>query len=1598
MSARLTADQRRLLDRLLEEEAGQAGRPERAGQPGRAALVPGAADRTRSELSFAQQRIWFFDRVRPGSSLYTISGAAQLRGALDTRVLRRALDEVLRRHESLRTTFPGEHEPWARVEEAGPVDLRETDLSGLPEERRSAAVREHLAAEAARPFDLARDRMLRCALLRLAPDEHLLQLSMHHIAADGWSLGVLIGELGTLYEAFQQGRPSPLPDLGVQYADFARWQRQLTREPRHTELLEKWTDRLAGAAPLDLVTDRPRRTEESYAGGWADLELPPELVARIKRFADRERATPFMVLSAAFAALLARWAGRAEDVLLGCAVAGRDRTEIEPLIGFFVNTLPLRLDLSGNPSLRTLVGRAREACTDLYAWQEVPFERIVQALRPERDPGARVPLVRHMLVLHNTPRPRLHLPGLEVAVLPVQTGTAKFELEIELAPTPDGGLTGWIEYARELFDESTVTRLAHGLRLLLADGVDRPDTPVRDLNVLGDEDRDLVTRYACGTPAYDVAGQSLPGLFERTADERASAPAVVHDGEVVSYAELDRRANRVAHGLRARGVGPEDVVGIAVPRSADAIAAMLGVLKAGAAWLPLDPALPPRRLARLAADAAVHAVLADTGTTARRLLAAAREEGQPTAPPVLSLTDEEIRLAPETRPGVTVLPGNGAYVLYTSGSTGRPKGAVNEHAAVVNRIRWMQDRYRLEPGEAVLHKTPLGFDVSVWEWLWPLAVGARVVVADGDGRRDPAVLAGLIREHAVTTCHFVPSMLRIFLDDPAAAGCAGPLRRIVCSGEALPPGLAARVQEVLPGVALHNLYGPTEAAIDVTAWTVPEGLDPEAWARLPIGTPIAGARTYVLDERLRPVPPGLPGELFLGGLPVGRGYRGRPALTADRFPPDPFEPGRRLYRTGDRARWLPDGTLDFLGRLDSQLKIRGQRIEPGEIETVLGAHPAVERAAVEPYRDAAGDLQLAAYVGLRARAAGPREEPSGEHAAHVDRWRTVFDATYRDSRPEDPTFDTVGWVDSATGDPIPDTEMRAWVEETVARIGALRPRRVLEIGCGTGLLLFRIAPDCALYHGTDVSAEVIERLRPHTERFAGTHVQLSRRAADDFSGLPAGGFDTVVLNSVVQYFPDAEYLVRVVRGALSLLAPGGHLFLGDVRNLLLLDALHTSLLLHRLPPDTPVPALRRLVARQAAREEELLVHPALFEAVAGTDADVTVLAKTSPYRNELTRFRYDVVLTARPPGAPPAPATDWRPWPGPAALPGAGEPRPFGWRAVPDARLAADLHAVRALRAAGDDQTVDDLRRTLATGPDTPAADPAALAEHTRTTGRTMTPRLGAEPGTLDLEFSAPAATPAASASVSVAPVPGPPASAPAPAATAASGAAVPASGSPVSASAPAVSASSPAASASAPAGSAPTPAGSAAPAPPPTPRGDTGGWAAYTNDPQRAARERLLVAGLREHLARTLPDFMVPASLVVLEEWPLGRTGKLDRAALPAPDGLRPTLATGFVAPRTATERAVARVWCEVLGVDRIGVHDDFFALGGHSLLAVQLVGRLRALPGGELSVGALLRAPTVAAVADLLDRAADTAAKPVPIQRAARHLIGEHEAEEGR
>ncbi|MEU7551548.1 amino acid adenylation domain-containing protein [Streptomyces sp. NPDC044571] len=1482
----MTPDQSRLLERLLAEQAAAAApRPE---------ILPRAADRAHAEPSSAQRRIWFFDRLQPGSALYTITGVAELRGALDHAVLSRCLDEVVRRHETLRTTFHDEgNEPFTRVEPPAHVPLELVDLSGLPEADRDRAVEERRDAESQRPFDLSRDLMLRAELLRIAPDRHLLQLSMHHIAADGWSLGVLLRELGTLYPAFLRGEPSPLADPAVQYSDYALWLAERMREPGHEKALTEWTERLRGSSALDLPTDRPRGDSGTFVGGTVPLTLSGELMTRVKRLADHERATPYMVLVAGLTALLGRWSGGREDVVLGCAVAGRNRSEIEPLIGFFVNTLPLRLDLSGRPSFRTLVGRARTVCLDGYAGQDVPFEQIVERLQPDREPGARVPLVRHMLVLHNSPRPKLKLPDLEIEVLPLETGTAKFEIQLELTPTEDGGLCGWLEYSQDLFDRATATRLAESLIALLSDGVERPDAAAGDLRILSGADRRTVVEEWSGAGTAPAGTGLLHELFERSADRTPGAVALVDGARTLTYGELDERANELAHDLIARGVRAEDVVGVRLARSAGAVVAMLAVLKAGAAYLPLDPAHPAQRLAELAEDAGARLVLTDADVPVE---ADADGPGART----------------RTRPSVAVSPGTSAYVLFTSGSTGRPKGVVNEHAAVVNRILWMQEEYGLEPEEAVLHKTPLGFDVSGWEWLWPLAVGARIVVAGDEGRRDPVVLGRLIREHSVTTCHFVPSMLRAFLDGPAAE-CAGVLRRVVCSGEELPPALARRFTKVLPDTGLHNLYGPTEAAIDVTSWPVPADLGPEHEARLPIGRPISGARLYVLDERGEPVPPGASGELFIGGLPVARGYRGRPGLTAERFVPDPFTPGGRLYRTGDRARWGSDGALDYLGRIDHQLKIRGQRIEPGEIEAVLGAHPAVERAVVLPFRDAEGDLQLAAYAGLRSDGEVAAPEETGDH---VDRWRAVFDDTYQGSTPSADEIDLAGWNDSATGESIPADEMRAWVEETVERITALKPSRVLEIGCGTGQFLLRIAPHCARYVGTDISPEALTRLAALVE--ADPNVELSRRDADDFTGFAEGEFDTIVLNSVVQYFPDVDYLLRVLRGALALLAPGGHLFVGDVRDIRLLEAFHVSVQARRLPDHTPVAVLRGLVDQRTSGEEELLVHPSLFEELAPSER-VCLLAKSSPHRNELTRFRYDVVIAA--PGCEPvADVPDaWHPWRAdPAANAAnaghegqAGHEGSYGLLGLPDARLSEDLAMARLVRE-GATGTVGELRAAVAGADPGPTGEPARLPVPG---GHVLLPRLGAEPGLLDVEFRADGR-----------PAGGHPAQLP------------PADG-------------------------------------------------VLAGDPRRATRERLAAAGLREHLRQALPDYMVPASLMMVDRWPIGPNGKLDRAALPLPYALRPALTTGYVAPRDETERIVARMWHAVLGLDRIGVHDDFFSLGGHSLLAVQLVGRIQEKFGCELPLGVLMRGPTIAAVAEWVTKApAQETPRLAPIARTAR------------
>ncbi|MEV0188243.1 amino acid adenylation domain-containing protein [Kitasatospora purpeofusca] len=954
--AALTPEQRAHLERLLAER--------RAAEDATAETV--AEDVF--PLSLFQQGMWFLEQVRPENPAYVVPGAVRVRGPVDARVLRAALREVVRRHEALRTTFAlrdGRPVQVVRppVEPELPVsDLRRAGLTPAELDERIAA------AAVGEPFDLESGPPLRLALLRTGEDESVLVLALHHLVSDRWSFWVLLAELAALYEAFTTGRPSPLTELPVQYADFALWQREQHEQGRWTEQSAYWKERLAGApAALELPTDRPRPAVQGFNGGTLPFELPEPLLRGLSELAHRRGATTYMALLAVFTVLLSRYA-RSQDVVVGVPTAVRDRPELEPLIGYFVNTLPIRTELGGEPSFSEVLDRVRAACLGAYEHQEVPFELVVGELGTARD-LSRPPVFQVSFAYGREAVPDLALGGARLEPVPVRGGGARFDLELQ-AFDENGGLSGWFEYDRDLFDESTVVRLADRFGRLAEQAVAAPELPVDRLELLTEAERHRVLVEFNDTGREWPAGEGwIHQAFEERARLRPKAVALRFEGRSVGYGELDRRANRLAHRLRGLGVGRDTVVGVGMERAPELVVALLAVLKAGGAYLPLDPELPAARLEHMARDARVPVLL-----TQRRVL------GRLPAVDAEVLCVEEFEAGPgdepDTAPEVAVGGEDLAYVIYTSGSTGTPKGVMNVHAAIRNRLLWMQDAYRLDASDRVLQKTPFSFDVSVWEFFWPLAAGATLVLARPEGHRDTGYLARTIRAEGVTTVHFVPSMLQAFLREPVEE--CGSLRRVVCSGEALPRDLQDRFL-ARSSAALYNLYGPTEAAVDVTHWTC--GPDDDPRRPVPIGRPIANTRILVLDEALRPVPVGVPGELHIGGRGLARGYLNRPALTAERFVRDPFDPdpAARLYRTGDLARFREDGAVEYLGRLDHQVKLRGLRIELGEIEAVLTEHPGVREAVVTARPHRTGDVRLVAHLTTTDAGAPPGPTELGAH-------------------------------------------------------------------------------------------------------------------------------------------------------------------------------------------------------------------------------------------------------------------------------------------------------------------------------------------------------------------------------------------------------------------------------------------------------------------------------------------------------------------------------------------------------------------------------------------------------------------------------------------
>ena len=937
--ANLSPEKRELVLKMLQKQRLIPESEKGAQEP---PIVPISRDQA-LPLSFAQERLWFLSQLEEGSVVYNMPAALRLAGSLDRSALERSIHEIVRRHEALRTTFRTEHgSPVQVIVPKLTIPLPIVDLRQMPKNERVAEIQHLIDEEARRAFDLVIGPLLRVTLLCLDEEEHVLLLTIHHIVSDEWSIGVFIREVVALYNAFSKNEASPLPELTIQYADFAQWHRQWLQGGEVQQHLAYWKELLTGELPvLELPADRLRVKRRSFQGASQSFRLPEALTNAIKSVSRQEGVTEFMLLLAAFNILLYRYTAQ-EDILVGTAFANRSRAEIEALIGFFVNTVVLRANLSGNPTFRELLVQVREHSLEAQAHQDVPFEQVVAELQPDRDFGQQ-PLFQVMFVFENVPMPALKLSGLTLTPLEVHSGTTKFDLTLVMSNT-EQGLEGFFEYSTELFDDSTITRMIGHFQTLLEAVSTAPESRIRDLSILTKAEYHQIVEEWNDTKTAAPRRACIHELFEAQVERTPNAIAVIFEEQQLTYQELNRRANQLAHYLRSLGTGVETLVGVCVERSIEMIVGVLGVLKAGGAYVPLDPGYPEERLAFMLEDSQVPILL-----TQERLLS-----GLPEHSARVICLDSDWKMISRERgenPASSVEVENLAYVIYTSGSTGKPKGVLVTHKGIPNLCQVQIRAFDVHPSSRVLQFASFSFDASVSEIFVTFLAGATLVMATQEALLPGSALRELFNSYEISVVTFPPSMLAVMNEEEYPL-----LKTVVSAGESCSAEIAERWS---PGRRFLNAYGPTEATVCATInERIIPGQSPS------IGHAIANTQMYVVDSSLQPVPIGVPGELLIGGVGIARGYLNRQELTNDRFLPDRFsgEAGGRLYKTGDLARYRPDGSLEFLGRIDHQVKLRGFRIELGEIESLLVSHPTVREAVVIVGEDASDSKQLLAYV------------------------------------------------------------------------------------------------------------------------------------------------------------------------------------------------------------------------------------------------------------------------------------------------------------------------------------------------------------------------------------------------------------------------------------------------------------------------------------------------------------------------------------------------------------------------------------------------------------------------------------------------------------
>ena len=1488
-------------------------------------------------LSFAQQRLWFLDQLIPNNPFYNIPLALHLTGSLKLTALEQTFNEIVQRHEALRTTIVVQKgQPVQVINPTLTIPLPIIDLRQLPQAEREIQARRLTTQEAQRPFNLSTDSLLQVKLLWLDETQYILLLTMHHIVSDGWSIGVLIQEIAALYTAFASNQPSPLPKLRIQYADFAYWQRQWLQGEVLKKQLSYWQKQLDGISMLNLPTDRPRLAVQTYQGARQPLQLSKSLSKALLALGQQEGVTLFITLLAAFQVLLYRYTQQ-EDIAIGSPIANRNRSEIEGLIGFFVNSLVLRTDLSGNPTFRELLSRVKEVALGAYSHQDLPFEKLVEELHPERNLNQN-PLFQVVFALQNAPMTALELPNLTLSPLPFETETTRFDLEFHLwePNTQNGlwadsseGISGFVIYSTDLFDDATITRMLGHFQTLLEGIVANPEDRIAHLPLLSEYELHQLLVEWNNTQAVYPQDKCIHQLIESVTEQNSEATALVFGDEQVSYKELNIRSNQLAHYLKKLGVKTEVLVGLCVERSFNMIIGMLGILKAGGAYVPLDPSYPSERLNFMLEDAQVSILL-----THERWL----ERLKNYSSQIICLDKDWEIISQEIEDNLTskVTVDNLAYVIYTSGSTGKPKGVKIEHRGLLNLIFWHQKAFAVSPLDRATQISGVAFDACGWE-IWPyLSIGASIYFVDDETRRSPDYLRDWLVSKAITIS-FIPTPLAekvLLLDFPQNAA----LRILLTGGDKLNQyPLASHSFQVF------NNYGPTENTVVTTSGHISVknkgNLAPLIGRAMPAaGVAIANTKLYILDKHLQPVPIGIPGELYISGDGLARGYLNHADLTAESFIYHSFTNNlkARLYKTGDLVRYRVDGNIEFLGRLDEQVKIRGYRIELGEIEAVLSQHPAVQQTVVITREDEQ-EKRLIAYVVPKTKYSNEQENLQLMQLQNeqVLQWQMLYNETYNQSTDSDPTFNFVGWNSSYTNQPIPAEQMREWVDNQVEQILALQPKRVLEIGCGTGLILFRIAPHCTKYWGTDFSSVSLNCIQQQLQKQEMPQVTLYQQMATDFEKVETAAFDAVILNSVVQYFPTIDYLISVLEGAVKATAPGGFIFIGDVRSLPLLQAFHASVQLYQAEPSLTCFELQQRIQRQIFQETELVIDPAFFTAIKQRFPQINHLQiqlMRGKHHNELTEFRYNVILHISAEIISNTGNYSVLNWSENNLTVSAvrqllieNKPEILSIINVPNARLMSAIKTAEWLSDVRGFKTVGQIRKALQELENF-GVDPEDFYALNVPYSVNITWSHSSTEGHYDVVF-------VRQDEVGKRTI---------------------------------------------------FPHSTALSRP----------WQSYANNPLQTKAAHKLVPQLQTYTAQKLPEYMMPSGFVVLESLPLTANGKVNRRVLRAfHNGIKPQLPENYIAPRTPVEQVLVKIFVEVLGLKSVGIYDNFFKLGGHSLLATQLVSRVRDALHIELPLRSVFEASTIAELSKVVESFKESNAQSqapvlVPLSRESRRI----------